>query len=124
MLGHELNRDCGVLLLMPGGPLEAEDFQRMAIEVDAFLEKAGLLRGVLIAAEQFPGWSDFSAIQQHFRFVRDHHQRICRVAIASDSKMLTILPEIAAHFVAAEVRHFPFAEQPAALAWLCEDSAG
>ena len=52
-----------------------------------------------------------------FRFVQDHHRQTRRVAMVSDSTLLTIAPKIAAHFVAAEVRHFDASGRKDALAW-------
>jgi hypothetical protein len=72
----------------------------------------------MIEAESFPGWSDFSALLAHFRFVRDHHKKISKVAVVSDDRVLTTLPSVAAHFVSAEVRHFPYTGKLDALKWL------
>ena len=43
--------------------------------------------------------------------------------MVSDSTLLTIAPKIAAHFVAAEVRHFDASGRKEALAWLCDGIA-
>ena len=118
MLDHVLIEDDKLLILTPLGPLEASDFKGVADEVDGFIEEHGQLDGVMIEAESFPGWSNFSALLAHFRFVRDHHRKLCKVAVVSDDRVLTIFPNVAAHFVAAEVRHFPFAEKLEALKWL------
>jgi hypothetical protein len=40
--------------------------------------------------------------------------------VVSDSPVLSHLPQLASHFVAAEVRHFPQGERAGALAWLRE----
>ena len=50
MLNHELRQDDGILVLHPEGPLEAADFTTLASEVDAYLERHGTLRAVLIRA--------------------------------------------------------------------------
>ena len=118
MLTHELLKDAGILIVKPQGALEAGDFEALAKEVDPYIEAHGTLRGLVIEAESFPGWSDFAALLSHFRFVRDHHRSIARVAAVSDSPLLTVGPRIASHFVAAEVRHFNFADREQALAWV------
>ncbi len=118
MIQHELNEDDGILIVAPQGPLEAEDFQALTAEVDPFIESTGGLRGLLIEAEAFPGWDGFSGLTAHLRFVRDHHRLIRRVAVVSDSPILSHLPQLAKHFVAAEVRHFPRTEWSGALDWL------
>ena len=118
MLEHELWPDAGILIVTPRGALEAEDFQRLAAVVDPYLTEAGRLRGVMICAESFPGWAGFGALVSHIRFVKDHHQRVARIAAVTDSGFLSILPTIANHFVRADVRHFAYQEKQAAWEWL------
>ena len=72
----------------------------------------------MLAAESFPGWKDFAALVAHLRFVRDHHRKIEKVAVVSDSSFLSVAPRSAGHFVQAELRHFPESQGEAALAWL------
>src|SRR5262245_38596579 len=118
MLQHELMRERGILAIEPKGPLEASDFGALAAAVDPYIEQHGDLKGLLVDAPSFPGWDDFAALVSHVRFVRDHHRRIRRIAVVSDSTFLTVAPKIASHFVSAEVRTFDAADRAAALAWL------
>ncbi len=118
MLEHELWRELGILIVTPKGALEAQDFERLAREVDPYLTEAGKLRGLMIYAESFPGWTDFAALVSHIRFTKDHQHRIARIAAVTDSGFLSILPKIANHFVKADVRHFPYDQKQAALEWL------
>lgn len=118
MLSHELLQDEGVLILRPLAALEAADFAALARKVDPYIETHGRLRGLVIEAQSFPGWSDFAALLSHFSFVRDHHRFIARVAAVSNSPLLSFGPRIASHFLAAEVRHFPWAEREQALDWV------
>ena len=120
MIHFELDRGRSILTITPQGRLDASDFAHLAEEIDPFIEETGGLRGVMIHAKAFPGWKDFAALLSHFRFVRSHEQRIARLAVVSDSEVLTILPAIAKHFVKAEVRHFAFDEESAARAWLAQ----
>ncbi len=118
MLTHQLLRDEGILVVSPTAPLEAGDFQEVAREVEPYIEEKGFLKGLLLEAESFPGWHDFGALVSHFRFVRDHHTKIKKIAAVSDSELLTIIPRIAAHFVSAEIKHFPSADRQRAIDWL------
>lgn len=120
MLQHQLIDDESILVIEPHGPLASEDFKALAAEIDPSIERHGRLQGIMIEAQSFPGWEDFSAMTAHLKFVRDHHRSIRRVAVVSDSPVLAFLPRIASHFVAAEVRHFPHAELEGALGWLRE----
>jgi hypothetical protein len=107
-----------ILILRPQGKLAAEDFARLANEVDPYLEDAGELNGLLIETESFPGWHDFAALLSHWRFVKAHHQKIRKVAAVTDSGFLAILPAVASHFIKAEVKHFAYHDKQVALQWL------
>jgi hypothetical protein len=118
MLRFDLLRDRGILVLRPEGSLRREDFTALAAAVDPFLEESGELRGVLVDAPSFPGWADFAALVSHVRFVRDHHQRVRRIALVTDSPVLSVAPAIARHFLSAEVRRFEPGSRADALAWI------
>ena len=120
MLEFELNKDSGVLVLKPHGPLNADDFDAVTEEVDAYIEVNAGLNGVMIYAKTFPGWEDFAGLLSHLKFVRDHHTHIRKLATVSDSKVLTIMPKIARHFIGAEARHFDSADLYAAEVWLAD----
>jgi hypothetical protein len=123
MIHHELLRSQGILTLKPEGALRAVDFVTLASTVDPYIEQHGELNGLMIEAQSFPGWDDFAALVSHVRFVRDHHRRIRRIAVVSDSKLLALAPKLASHFVSAEVRAFDAADRAAALAWLQSGNA-
>ena len=118
MLNHELRQDDGILVLHPEGPLEAADFTTLASEVDAYLERHGTLRAVLIRAKSFPGWKDFGALLAHLKFLKEHLHRIEKVAVVADGVIATVMPSIAKHFVHAQVQHFALAREGAAWVWL------
>jgi SpoIIAA-like len=118
MLNYELRNDEGLLVLHPEGPLEAADFTALASQVDAYLEGHGKLRGVLIHAKSFPGWKDFGALLAHLKFLKLHLKRIEKVAVVADGAIASIMPNIANHFVHAQVQHFEFSREDAAWDWI------
>jgi hypothetical protein len=118
MLHFDLLRDLGILVLKPEGALKKEDFASLAAAVDPWLEERGELAGLLVDAPSFPGWADFAALVSHIRFVRDHHRRVRRIAIVTDSPVLSVAPAIARHFVSAEVRRFEPGSRADALDWI------
>lgn len=118
MLQYELLHERGILVVKPEGALAAEDFSALAAAVDPYIEQRGELAGLVIDAPEFPGWENFAGLLSHLRFVRDHHRRIRRIAVVSDSALLAVGPRIANHFVNAEVRSFGAADRAAALAWI------
>ena len=118
MIDFELLRDAGVLIVTPKGALSAEDFRAVSSTVDPYISEHGHLTGLLIEAPSFPGWDSLGALIEHLRFVRDHHGKIERVAVVTDSTILTIAPRIAEHFAHPEFEVFRSEERGSALAWL------
>lgn len=118
MIDAKLMRDEAILVVAPQDRLRSTDFERLHLLVDPYIEEHGNLKGLLIDAEVFPGWEDFSSLLSHLRFVHNYHRKIERVAAVTDIGFLAILPRVADHFTAAEVRHFAYHERDRALGWL------
>lgn len=121
MLDYELHRAEGILILKPGGPLESTDFEKLARDVDPFIVEKGKLNGLMIYVKSFPGWDNFAAFLSHMKFVKDHHQKVKKIAAVTGSGFLSIMPQVANHFIRAEVRHFDYDDKDAALNWLKAD---
>jgi hypothetical protein len=94
-LEFDLDREAGVLTLRPHDDLEAADFAGVAEVLDPYIDREGRLNGLVVVADEFPGWDSLSAITSHFRFV----------------------PRLAKHFVDAEVRRFDKDAEERARAW-------
>ena len=118
MIEFELLRDAGVLIVAPKEALTAEDFRAISSTVDPYISESGKLTGLLLEAPSFPGWDSLGAVIEHMSFVRDHHRKIERVAVVTDSTILKMAPKIAAHFAHPEFKVFKSGERAAALAWL------
>ncbi|MGB6222178.1 STAS/SEC14 domain-containing protein [Haloferula sp.] len=110
--------DSGVLVVQPSGPITSEDFTAIQDQVDPWLESGGKLKGLLIDAPDFPGWKDLAGLRSHFRFVRDHHREIPRIAVVSNDEFLSALPKLARHFVKADFRRYDAGETAEALTWI------
>ena len=118
MITFELLKDKGVLVIEPKDALSAEDFQQIGQAVDPYIAAQGKLSGLLIKAPSFPGWDSFGALVEHLKFVRDHQQKIDRVAAITDSPILAMAPTIAKPFVHPEIRVFSSGEGDRALSWV------
>jgi len=118
MINAQLLRDHGIRVVSPVEKLESNDFEQLRLLTDPYLEKRGSLQGLLIDAESFFGWDDFSSMLSHLRFVRNYHEKIERVAAVTDSGFLATVPKAADHFIAAEVRHFDYEDRDETLCWL------
>ncbi|MBN2291286.1 MAG: STAS/SEC14 domain-containing protein [Pirellulales bacterium] len=122
MIDYQILEDQGIVILEPSGPLRKEDFENLTRDVDAYIERHGQVNGLIVHAKSFPGWEDFGAVSHHINFVKDHHKKIDRVAIATDSTFLSIAPEIVKHFVSAEVMHFGYDDVETAQKWIAESN--
>lgn len=123
MLDYELNRAEGILILKPIGPLESTDFGKLVLEVDPYIREKGKLNGLMIYAKSFPGWENFAAFLSHIKFVKNHHQKIKKIAAVTGNSFLSIVPQVANHFIKAEIRHFDYEDKDAALEWLNADKS-
>lgn len=118
MLDYSLMQPLGILVLKPHAPLSKEDFAGLTNTVDAYLANHIKLHGVMIQTKEFPGWESFAGFIAHMHFVRDHHTKVERVAVVTDSPMAAIAESLGKHFTSAEIKRFPFADEAKALAWL------
>jgi hypothetical protein len=118
MIEHSLDAANSILHVRPQAALEAADFAQLAKMADPHIEKTGGLAGLIVEARAFPGWESFGALAAHIRFVREHHKRIRRVAVVTDSAIGNVAEKLASHFVAAEIRRFKAGEVEAARQWI------
>ena len=118
MLDYTLDESNSVLHIRPTGPLQEKDFVALSQAVDPFIDLTGGLSGLLIEVVHFPGWTNLAAATRHFRFVRDHHRKIKKVAIVTDSLLGEAAEHIASHFVAATIKHFPYGHLDEAKRWV------
>ena len=118
MIEFELDTAHSILLVRPQSALDTTDFVELAKAVDPLIETTGDLAGLIITAPKFPGWDSFGTMVDHFRFVRDHHKHIRKVALVTDSHFGDVAERLASHFVSAEVRHFPGDQLEQARQWI------
>ena len=120
MLEFDMDLQHGVLTVQPKGALTADDFEEITSAVDTYIGNGRDLAGLVIYAESFPGWASFAGMLSHFRFIKDHHKHIKRVAVVSDAAVLAELPALADHFVHAKLMHFPYSDYDGAVEWAME----
>ena len=118
MLDYSILKPEGILVLKPHVPLSKEDFGGLSAAVDAYLSGHTRLQGVMIHAKAFPGWENFGGFTAHMHFVSEHHKKVKRVAIVTDSPFAAIAESLGKHFTSAEIKHFPFSNDAGALNWL------
>ena len=120
MIEHSLDTTRSILHVRPQSSLTEDDFVQLAKEIDPYIEQTGGLDGLIVELEGFPGWEDLGAMVAHFRFLRDHHKRIRRLGLVTDSALGRVAEQFASHFVSAEIRHFPAGGLAGAERWVTE----
>jgi SpoIIAA-like len=118
VIEHSLDSTQSILTIRPKGALEKGDFEQLAKTVDPHIEKTGGLAGIILDAAKFPGWDSLAALAAHLRFVRDHHKKVKRIAVVTDSALGNVGEKLGSHFVAAEIKHFPAGQVEAAKQWI------
>ena len=118
MIDYDLDTAHSILLVRPQSRLEKQDFVELAKAVDPQIEASGDLAGLVIDVTSFPGWTDFGSMVSHFRFVRDHQKHVKKVAVVTDSAIGDIAEHLAAHFISAEIKHFPAGQVEEAKQWI------
>ena len=118
MIEYSLDTANSILSVRPKSALDQRDFELLAKTVDPYIEETGGLEGLIIETSTFPGWENLGAMVAHFRFVRDHHKHIKRIALVTDSALGNVAELLASHFVSAEIRHFPEGKFEVAKEWV------
>jgi hypothetical protein len=122
MLSVEIDEINGIAILEPDGRLSKSDFETAAKQIDPFIERTGQLNGLIIHAKSFPGWDSFAALVSHFKFVKEHHKKITRVALSTNSGVGTFAESVTSHFVNAQIKLFSFQEVEQARNWVTGDA--
>jgi len=114
---HRLLPDLGVIVVEVKQALRSQDFDALALTADAWIEAHGDLRGLVIHTREFPGWENLGSLLRHVEFVRDHHRHVGRIALVADTKLASLAPRLAEHFIKAEVKTFGYDDLDKAIAW-------
>jgi len=116
MLNAQFDGD--VLVLRPAGAITRDDVATLTQTVDEYLAAHPKISGVMVQTQWFPGFASVGAFADYARFIADHHARVRRVALVTDSALAPVAQFMANHVVGIEMRHFPFSEHVAAQAWI------
>jgi hypothetical protein len=120
MIEHTLDEAHSILYVRPQSKLEQADFDQLAAASDPYIKERGALAGLIIEVDAIPGWGSLGAMASYFRVVCDPHKRIKKIGLVTDLPLGTVAENLASHFVAAEIKHFPAGEQAAAKRWIID----
>jgi hypothetical protein len=107
----------GVVVVEVSEPLRTGDFVVLAEVIDGWLADHTTLPGLVVHTRRVPGWATPGSLLRHLGFVRSHHRRIERVAMASDTRAAAVLPQVATRLLHPRVRAFGYDRLDDAIAW-------
>lgn len=97
--------------------LKADDFRQIAPQIDSLINQHGKIR-LLIDASGFNGWENIAAFEKHAGFVKDHQQKIERIAVIAAHEWQHWLIGAVRIFVHPEVRADDKSHASEALRWI------
>lgn len=121
MLKVNLNESNSIVVLEPQGQLTQADFLNASRIIDPYIQKNGILKGIIIYVKDFPGWDSFSSLVSHLKFIHEHHKLVSHIAFVTDSIIGEFAENVASHFVKAKIESFDFDEFDEAKHWILDD---
>jgi hypothetical protein len=106
-----------VLKIIVPEKLKAEDFRKIAPQVDALISQHSKIR-LLIDASGFNGWENIAAFENHAGFVKNHQQKIDRIAVITGHEWQHWLIGTARIFVHPKIKAFDKGNENEALKWI------
>ena len=97
--------------------LKADDFRHIAPQVDSLIGQHGAIR-LLIDASGFHGWENIGAFETHAGFVKDHQQKVERIAVIAAHDWQQWLIGAFRIFVHPEARAYDKSHEREALQWI------
>jgi len=97
--------------------LKANDFRQIAPQIDSLISQHGKIR-LLLDASGFNGWENIAAFEKHAGFVKNHQQKIERIAVIAAHEWQHWLIGAIRIFVHPEVRAYDQSHASEALRWI------
>jgi hypothetical protein len=122
MIEYELCPQTKLLEVRPQGAFSVEDFKQLKKAVESEKDNQGLLEGLMVVSEGFPGFKNFAAMIEYFRFIKNQHHNIYKIALVTNSLSAELAELFGKHFVDAEIKHFLLDEEEVAKYWILGSS--
>jgi energy-converting hydrogenase Eha subunit G len=97
--------------------LNVDDFPKIAPQVDSVIRQYGKVR-LLIDASGFKGWENIAAFDNHAKFVKNHQQKVERIAVIAGHDWQHWLIGAVRIFLHPEVRAYDKSHENEALQWI------
>ena len=109
----------GVVKITAPGKLQAADFLDISPKVDAAIKEHAAIR-LLIDASHLEGWDDLKSLEQHASFVKNHQEKVEKIAVLTAHEWQHWLVGAVRVFLHPEVRVFNPDQEADALRWLAK----
>jgi hypothetical protein len=106
-----------ILRITAPDKLKADDFRQIAPQVDSIISRYGKIR-LLIDASGFNGWENIEAFENHAGFVKNHQQKVDRIAVIVAHDCQHWLVGAVRVFLHPEVRAYDKGHESEALQWI------
>ena len=97
--------------------LNADDFHQIAPQIDSLISQHGKIR-LLIDASGFNAWENIAAFENHAGFIKNHQQKIERIAVITAHDWQHWLIGAVRIFVHPEIRAYEKSHASEALRWI------
>jgi hypothetical protein len=108
----------GILEVHPTGSLEESDFQALTSEIKSIHQSQRALKGILVYTKDFPGYETFSDLLAHGEFVKQHRDKIAKIALCTDSSVGKLLELAGNNLTETKAKQFPYDQKDEAEKWL------
>jgi type II secretory pathway component PulK len=97
--------------------LEGDDFREIEPQLDSIIRQKGKIR-LLIDASGFNGWENIGAFEKHAGFVKNHQQKVERIAVIAGHQWQHWLIGAVRVLVHPQVKAYDEGHKSEALKWL------
>jgi hypothetical protein len=106
-----------VLRIIAPEKLNSEDFRQIGPQINSLISQHGKVR-LLIDASQFNGWENIAAFEKHAGFIKDHQQKVERIAVIAGHDWQQWVIGALRIFLHPEVRAYDKNHESEALQWI------
>lgn len=117
MLDVDVDHVRNVVIVRPGGALQADDFDGLNQIIDNFANDYDHLPGLVVRVEGMPRWASFGALKAHMDLIMSKSRVVPRLALVSDMAGFSMVPGFAGIFVHSRLRRFNIDEMEEAIDW-------
>lgn len=124
MINIQINPHAGVLTLNIDQPLASANMRMLSDRAEADVARSDGLRGMIIAAPQFPAWRELSALFDKLRSLQAYRSALARIAVVTESSPMEFVGPLAGYFPGAEIDRFSAQRMERAEAWVSGAAPG